>query len=81
MTMQKYTGGNAFPWDDDHQYQGLTVLDYFAAHAASGLIAAKSKDLQDIAQAAYDIAEHMVAERAERVAIVKEEIDAKQGWP
>ena len=55
------TGGPAFP--TSHNGFGMTIRDYFAAHAMEGLIANNSTDAQEIAQAAYIVADAMLERR------------------
>ena len=63
-------GGDAFPSidvDTGDERPGLSVLDYFAAKAMAALVAvgANFSD-RDLAAAAYDQAEAMLAERDRR---------------
>jgi hypothetical protein len=60
------TGGPAFPCHpgiENPLYDGMTLRDYFAAKAMEGLVANNSTDAQEIAQAAYIIADAMLARR------------------
>ena len=70
MTTQ--TGGPAFPCEtvgqDEHgeyrlPWQGMTLRDYFAAHALSGLVVNRSMFPQEWAEAAYEMADAMLAAR------------------
>ena len=64
----KDTGGSAFPlvvdmnnevtWD-----KGMTLRDYFAAKAMQGLCAGNSTNAQQIAEAAYIVADAMLEAR------------------
>ena len=60
--MTKDIGGPAFPSVFDHE-RGMTLRDYFAAKTMEGLIANNSTDAQEIAQAAYIIADAMLERR------------------
>jgi len=55
------TGGPAFP--SSHNGFGMTMRDYFASKAMEGLIANNSTDAQEIAQAAYIVADAMLERR------------------
>jgi len=55
------TGGPAFP--TSHNGFGMTMRDYFASKAMEGLIANNSTDAQEIAQAAYIVADAMLERR------------------
>ena len=60
------TGGPAFPCHpgiENPIYDGMTLRDYFAGKAMEGLIANNSTDAQEIAQAAYIIADAMLERR------------------
>jgi hypothetical protein len=72
--MSVHDGGPAFPSvdiDDDgnkvawSQERGMTLRDYFAAAAISGLIQRHRADVAwaDVAPAAYKIADAMIAHR------------------
>ncbi len=60
-------GGPAFPamhfdlGDDEH---GMTLRDYFAAKAMQGLTSNNNTNAQQIAQAAYIVADAMLKERS-----------------
>jgi len=68
--MSEHTGGSAFPsviyrgasieWD-----KGMTLREYFAAKAMQGLCANGNRNAQDIARAAYIIADAMLKARQE----------------
>ncbi len=57
----------AFPYsgvgDELNYSKGMTLRDYFAGKAMEGLIADNSTDAQEIAQAAYIIADAMLERR------------------
>jgi hypothetical protein len=56
-------GGPAFPHDGQADYTGgLTLRDYFAAKAMQGIMA-NHRMLGEVAKAAYEIADVMLAER------------------
>ena len=60
------TGGPAFPCHpgiENPVYDGMSLRDYFAAEAMQGLIANNSTDAQEIAQAAYIVADAMLKRR------------------
>ena len=60
------TGGPAFPCHpgiENPIYDGMFLRDYFAAEAMQGLIANNSTDAQEIAQAAYIVADAMLKRR------------------
>jgi hypothetical protein len=64
------TGGPAFPSSEwDAQYDrtfhagGMTLRDYFAAKAMEGLLANDNIDAQQIAKAAYIVADAMLKAR------------------
>jgi hypothetical protein len=77
--MTKDTGGPAFPFTcEKYHSEGMTLRDYFAAKAMEGLIANNNQyrrfsakeslcqlrtDAQEIAQAAYIIADAMLERR------------------
>jgi hypothetical protein len=62
--MDKDTGGPAFPTPAHNlQNDGMTLRDYFAAKAMQGLIANNNIDAQQIAQAAYIVADAMLKAR------------------
>lgn len=66
-------GGPAIKLVHTQSYQGVTVLDYFAAHALQGLLAkmqiteqmvpARQDDIDEIAATAYEIARAMLEVR------------------
>jgi hypothetical protein len=66
---QRHDGGPAFPQalqgrrGDDPEYQGMTLRDYFAGQAISG-ISESIKLSRMIANEAYQIADAMLKERA-----------------
>ena len=57
----------AFPYsgegDELNYSKGMSLRDYFAAEAMQGLIANNSTDAQEIAQAAYIVADAMLKRR------------------
>lgn len=61
------TGGPAFPQHDDATgSSGMTLRDYFAAHAMQGLISAKrTESINDelLALSAWQIADEMLVQR------------------
>lgn len=66
-------GGPAFPTENAHQtgtstyhYQGMSLRDYLAAHAMSGLVANERfrGASADVAEDAYRIADAMLATRS-----------------
>ena len=60
------TGGPAFPVPGLHEnndYDGMALRDYFAAKAMQGLLANNNVDAQQIAQAAYIVADAMLKAR------------------
>ncbi len=58
------TGGPAFPTPAHNlQNDGMTLRDYFAAKAMQGLIANNNIDAQQIAHAAYIVADAMLRAR------------------
>ena len=59
------TGGPAFPCPTISigQHQGMTLRDYFAAKAMEGLLANDNIDAQQIAKAAYIMADAMLKAR------------------
>ena len=62
----KDTGGPAFPVKTamfDCTQPGMTLRDYFAAKAMQGLCANGNRNAQDIARAAYIIADAMLKAR------------------
>ncbi len=64
--MSKDTGGPAFPCHpgiENPIYDGMTLREHFAGKAMEGLIANNSTDAQEIAQAAYIIADAMLERR------------------
>lgn len=67
-TMSEPTdGGPAFPvcYDKDHHWGGMSLRDYFAAAALTGLLAHpnQSTDVPAFAKAAYHFADAMLKER------------------
>lgn len=73
MNMDK-DGGNAFPipgLQDDPDFNGLSVRDYFAAKAMAGLLTARHPDhfgqdgAEVLAADAFAIADEMLAARGE----------------
>lgn len=80
--MSKETGGNAFPYSGVHKFhgqggggvivddRGMTLRDYFAAKAMSGLVVSGLNsdawsDYEDMAGSAYSIADAMLKARGE----------------
>lgn len=74
MSTEKKTGGPAFPTDNEHQTgphtyhsEGMTLRDYFAAKALTGIIAsspnAGSEHIPVAAKTAYAIADAMLKAR------------------
>ena len=62
--MTKDTGGPAFPVSVHNPYNpGMALRDHFAAKAMEGLIANNSTNAQEIAQAAYIVADAMLERR------------------
>lgn len=73
--MSKNTGGNAFPLQKINSpgcsvHYGITIRDYFAAHAMAKitsdkgvLIGDREAIIQDIAETSYKIADAMLTER------------------
>jgi hypothetical protein len=69
------TGGPAFPragnewadmaWVEAPAKDGMTLRDYFAAKAMQGLLANNNIDAQQIAKAAYIVADAMLKAREE----------------
>ncbi len=58
-------GGPAFPVEQ-HDKDGMTLLDYFAAKAMQAYVAhGKSYGVRDIASVSYRIARAMIEERVE----------------
>ena len=64
-------GGTAFPlvYDDETKgtreiHSGMTLRDWFAGKAMQGLCAGNSTNPQQIAQAAYIVADAMLKERS-----------------
>ena len=66
---QHEDGGPAFPFTDDDNYcrQGMSLRDYFAAKAMQGLMADSNVcgTPDEIACAAYEIADAMIKARGE----------------
>lgn len=66
--MSKNTGGAAFPGLQDNSYDGMSMLDYFAAKALPEILADHINLVRDdiencckeIADKAYSVAEAMV---------------------
>jgi hypothetical protein len=69
--MDTKTGGSAFPWAVGGILdRGMTLRDYFAAAALTGIMAApvesgwdRNSDAKDIAKASYHIADAMLEAR------------------
>ena len=62
--MSTNTGGPAFPHSRlGSDADGMTLRDYFAAKAMQGLCAGNSTDAQQIAKAAYIVADAMLKVR------------------
>lgn len=68
--MSKETGGPAFPsivYDNDYEVYftegGMILRDYFAAKAMQGFCAGGCTNTQDIAKAAYIVADAMLKAR------------------
>lgn len=59
---EKDTGGPAFPTRNTLN-DGMTLRDYFAAHAMQGKIAAGATGYEDIAFSAYKYADAMLTAR------------------
>jgi hypothetical protein len=60
------TGGPAFPSHGsmgEVTHEGMTLRDYFAAKAMQGLLANNNIDAQQIAKAAYIVADAMLKAR------------------
>ncbi len=75
-------GGSAFPLSTNRDYErGMTILDYFAAHALTGILAFSPPDAAaqcspDVAaETAYVMAAAMLAERRKRLANEKPQHD------
>jgi hypothetical protein len=68
--MGKDTGGYAFPHTIEHLHKpvtaGMTMRDYFAAKAMQGFIPDGGTNVQEIAQAAYIVADAMLKEREKK---------------
>jgi len=67
--MSKKTGGPAFPvpgLQQDEDFNGMSLLDYFAAKAMQGMLADPdfNPQAEEVATRAYKMAEAMLAERA-----------------
>lgn len=70
--MKIWTGGPAFPvlgLQDDEDFNGMTLRDYFAAKALQGMLADPQVRIGGNATAAlvenaYEVADAMLAERA-----------------
>lgn len=66
--MKIWTGGPAFPvpgLQDDEDFNGMTLRDYFAAMAMQGIVESKSvTNDEQCASRAYSIADAMLAGRA-----------------
>ena len=70
----KYSGGPAFPGEMAQRFgqpndcnEGMTLRDYFAAAALTGLVAGDDRTFRESARAAYIVADAMLAERAKAV--------------
>lgn len=65
--MTKNTGGPAFPRPHSepphYAQEGMTLRDYFAAKAMQGFCSGNSTNTQDIAKAAYIVADAMLKAR------------------
>ena len=65
--MSKVHGGPAFPYHGpDSQKTGMTLRDYFAAHALTGLLAHPASDSHGNAEVviqAYNLADDMLKQR------------------
>ncbi len=70
MAEQKHDdGGPAFPhWDgpDGKCYNGMTLWDYFAAHALSSFLLDEGLDFEECADRAAKSADVMIAEKEKR---------------
>lgn len=65
--MKKLNGGTAFPvpgLSNDESFNGMTLRDYFAAHALQGVMLANFSAPDLWAADAYKIADAMILERA-----------------
>lgn len=65
--MSKEDGGPAFPVPtDDSQFYGLSVRDFFAAAALTGMLSIPQNEStnETIVEASYEIADLMLQERA-----------------
>ncbi len=66
---QPRDGGPAFPLVPEHSAEGMSLRDFFAAHALSGYLAAHGggdtalPSFSAAAEDAYAVADHMLAER------------------
>lgn len=66
---QPRDGGPAFPLVPDHSAEGMSLRDYFAAHALSGLLAAHAggdtalPKFGEAATDAFKLADEMLFER------------------
>jgi hypothetical protein len=69
--MAKNYTSHAFPYDPENDSRGMTIRDYFAAKALSGLLAAPDGKFPnllhriDYAQNAYALADAMIEAREE----------------
>ena len=70
MSEHKEDGGPAYPgpWipEDSQHYKGMTLRDYFAAAALTGLLADHTLNdwhTEEFAMAAYEAADAMIEER------------------
>ena len=73
MEENKINNPSAFPFTWDSSYnasviteEGMSLRDYFAAHAASGILSNYSTytgAAENIAKKAYDVAEEMLKQR------------------
>lgn len=67
--MAKDNGGPAFPLASEEAhfsgYDGMTLRDYFAGQALTGIIAGyKGGNVSDVPLVAYQVADAMIAERS-----------------
>lgn len=64
MSNQKDDGGSAFPEPGNAQCGGMSLRDYFAARAlAPAFPGMTTRDVQYAAEAAYELADAMLAAR------------------
>ncbi len=62
-TIAPKDGGPAFPTHVERYFNGMTLRDYFAAAALSGFLG-REGSIREAAEAAYLLADAMLAERA-----------------